>query len=119
MVGPKVDVTDETACSDCHEEHELCTCALRTDAGVMSEVTVNGKAYLMARMRFSQPSGFRHLLNPFAKVMDKNGRVYSIRSLSDKARVISAVKKGEPLDVLYRPTEHGFDLVRLGLDWLE
>ncbi len=112
-------VFDEgVVCSGCREEHEYCTCTLKGTEGLLGELTVNGEACLLGRMRFCRPSSFRQLLNPFAKVVDASGREFSVRSLSDKARIIAAVKNGEPLDVLYRPTERGFDLVRLGLDWI-
>ena len=113
-----VGLDDGVACPGCREEHEFCTCALSGPEGLLGEVTVNGEPLLLGRMRFSKPCGFRHLLNPFARVLDKSGREYSVRRFSDKARIIASVKKGEPLDVLYRPTESGFELVRLGLDWI-
>lgn len=82
-------------------------------------MSVNGEPYLMARVRFAKPAGFRQLFNPFSRVEDSSGRRFFVKSLHDTARIISAVKKGEPVDVLCRPTAAGFDVVRLGLDWLD
>jgi|GEM_PF-4300264 len=110
-------MADELFCSGCKEEPELCTCALSSPAGFLGEVSVNGKAYRVARVRFAEPSKWRHLLNPFGDVVDQSGRRFDCARLAHRLRIFKAARRGEAVDVLCEGSQTRPSIARLGLDW--